>query len=124
MQRIRVNIELLQVIGENFEAIVKHGGQFAGGDGGRAGDGAHMVDAGLQIAQPLCGLRTFGNKRGNGALAFAEVCSGIAACQVTPGVEIEIATGIRTGIRTGMRQGKRRRGGLLNVGLFHHVFRP
>ena len=75
--------------GQGFEAVAQHVRQLARRLGRTAGDGAHLVDVGLQIAQALFRFRPFGYESGEGALAFAEVFRRVAYGKIAPGIEIE-----------------------------------
>ena len=82
-------VELAQMFGEDLEAIAEHARQFARRFRRIAGQGAHLVDLRLQIAQALFGLGVFGNEGGQGALALAEIFGRVSCRQLAPGVKIE-----------------------------------
>ena len=75
--------------GQGFEAVAQHVRQLARRLGRTAGDGAHLVDVGLQVAQGLFGFGPFGHESGEDALAFAEVFRRVAYGKIAPGIEIE-----------------------------------
>ena len=85
----RLLVELPQMAGEGLEPFIQHAGQLARSLGRAAGDGAHLVDVRLEVAQALFGFRPFGDEFGERALSFAEVFSRVARCKIAPGIEIE-----------------------------------